>query len=64
MATAVAIYDGRTLQEFELLMMTTDPVVVARVMAVLSEGGEVYARPPRKNASSRAPLRLVDDDQA
>jgi hypothetical protein len=63
MATAVAIYDGRTLQEFELLMMTTDPAVVERVIAVLSEAGEVYARPQRKKATPRAPLRLVDDDQ-
>jgi hypothetical protein len=64
MATAVAIYDGRTMQEFELLMMTTDPVVVARVMAALNDGGEVYARPHRKNATPRVSLRLVDEDHS
>jgi hypothetical protein len=63
MATAVAIYDGKTVHEFELLMMTTDPAVVERVMTVLTEGGEVYARPHRKNASPRVSLRLVDDEK-
>jgi hypothetical protein len=61
MATAVAIYDGKTVHEFQLLMMTTDPTVVERVMTVLAEGGEVYAQPHRKKASSRVSLRLVND---
>jgi hypothetical protein len=33
-------------------------------MAVLSEAGEVYTRPPRKKTRLQAPLRLVHNDQA
>jgi hypothetical protein len=60
MATAVAIYNGRTIQEFELILLTTDTAMVARVMDVLAEHGEVYARTTRKKAAPQwGALRVV-----
>jgi hypothetical protein len=65
MATAVAIYDGRTIQEFELILLTTDALTVARVMDVLTEGREVYAQPARKTATpQRGTLRVVTPEMA
>jgi hypothetical protein len=48
MVTALALYSGRALSEFELVGLTTDPELVRQVLTLLAEHDPALLRKPRK----------------
>jgi hypothetical protein len=48
MVTALALYSGRALSEFELVGLTTNPELVRQVLALLADHDPALLRKPRK----------------
>jgi hypothetical protein len=61
MVTALAFYEGKTLGDFELVGLTTNPDIIATVVELIHEA-EPHVLPPTKTATRRRQrLRVVHD---
>jgi hypothetical protein len=59
--TALAFYEGKTLADFELVSLTTNPEIIAAVVELIQEA-ESHEPPPAKPAiRRRSKLRVVKD---
>jgi hypothetical protein len=65
MPTACVLYDGKRFDEFTIVGLTIDPMIVAqvvRLMQQLDPGSLVQEGSSTKPKRRRAPLRMVHDD--
>jgi hypothetical protein len=61
MVTALAFYEGKTLADFELVGLTTNPEIIATVIELM-HAAEPHALPSVKPATRhRSKLRMVQD---
>jgi hypothetical protein len=62
MVTALALYTGRSFNEFELVGLSTNPELIAAVVAVLAEENPSVLSHGPTGKHRRALLRLVPKD--
>lgn len=59
MVTALALYSGRALSEFELVGMMTDPAVIKQVLAIIADDDPNFLLTLRSRLPTTPPLSLI-----
>jgi hypothetical protein len=63
MVTALALYTGRTIHEFELVGLSTDERLVSRMLELLAEhDAQLFQKAGYQKRPRRAPLRVVSKE--